>query len=233
MELPKKIFFHRSVDDAQPQPIPATPPAQRVANLGLAASTPLRRLYRAGSAPSPSASNHPFLEKTTEPLLNDLCAEFCHSGDQSCLLKILSISSKAEHVHLSTLPDNLVCNVLQTAHKNGFIDTGRDFITVLLDKQALPVLSHSCPVVIEVLEASNAADLAVKLASSALNPLMSAAVVQLCCQRVGEFRLQLLARCIEFAVADVDSLLQASLPPLLLVSVVLKKGFSNFPFCSP
>ncbi len=213
MELPKKIFFHRSLEDAQvQQQTPGTPPAQRVANLGLAASTPLRRLYRATSEPT----GNPFVNHSSEPLLNDLCAEFCNTGESSCLAKIISIASKAEQ--LASLSEELVAAVLQTSLKSALIDGGCEFTSILMQKQTLPSLKQSCGTAIELFEASNAADLAVKLASSALNPLASAAVVQLCCQRVSEFRLQSLAQCIKCAVTDIHLLLQSSLPPLLLVN---------------
>lgn len=234
VELPKRIFFHRSVEDAQlatNASVPGTPPAQRAANLGLAASTPLRRLYRATSEPTGSTvvavSNslgNPFM--ASEPLLNDLCAEFCHTGDASCFAKIISMSGKAEQI--AALSEELVASVLQTALKNGFNEAGCEFILILLHKAALATMRQACCTVIELCELNASMDIAVQLSQSALNPLFSGAAVQLCCQRISEFRLQVLAQCIQFSVADVHSLLQSSLAPLLLVSLVIGKRFIIF-----
>lgn len=216
IELPKKIQFHLSAPSLNPdvkkkeEMLPSTPIAQRVQTLGLAASTPLRRLYRNASTTHASQSS-----QSSGSLLSDLLQEYIHTGDS--FEKIISLSTLASQAELASLSPDLIGQAMEKVTAANQIHA-HDWIGILLAKEPA-LLQSSLPSVISSLESKNDANLCSALAKSVLNESVGRAVVQLCCQRLSAFRLQLLGVVLGQSV-KLEELTTISLPVLLLVSSI-------------
>ena len=248
MLSPKRIIQH-SVSS------PSLPP--RIKSLGLASGTPLRAMYRNASESSLWNSNNliNLPGNNSNSLLNDLIEEFFNTNDEACLKKILALTKirsndfdklTSEQVHKLFINKASNCNCYETkknTNTHQHIHYGEMKIKILMNflSNEPSLLAKSCKEIIELLEESASKEVDISYVHAHINNLISILCntnllltltqncIQVCCERISEFKLILLARCLKsFVVDSVDygngenyCVLSRSIAPLLLVRIVL------------
>lgn len=244
MLSPKRIIQH-SVSS------PSLPP--RIKSLGLASGTPLRAMYRNASESSLWNSNNlnnlPGFNSNS--LLNDLIEEYFNTNDEACLKKISALTKirsndfdKLTSGQVHKLFINKMSNCYETKNNScshQHIHQGEMKIKILMNflSNEPSLLAKSCKEIIELVEESASKEVDISCVHAHINNLISTLCntnllltltqncIQVCCERISEFKLILLARCLKsFVVDSVDfengenyCVLSRSIAPLLLVRI--------------
>lgn len=208
----------------------------RIKSLGLASGTPLRAMYRNTSVaemrPINILSHHQSTKSSS--LLNDLIEEFCNTTDIECFKKILELTAKrsgdfdgltAELVHKLFTGSSVLKSESNEREDFKRINRFRLLKNFLFNESFL--LSLSGREIIEILESVHASpsesdrmdalDLMDSICQSNLIPIVTESCVELCCVRLSEFKLILLASCIKYFIGDLKEVLLKSITPLILV----------------
>ena len=216
----------------------------RIKTLGLAAGTPLRAIYRNASelelrtvktlAPSGSLSNAESFIISSFPLssnslLSDLIEEFSNTKDEDCFKKILALTT-VRTGDFDDLTSVLVSKLFQSL-LNVPIDLKLKLLTNFLRNESF-LLSSSGKEIIEILEesqdyqrlqVSQSQDtklLINSICQSNLSQVLLENCIEMCCERLSEFKLILLAEFVKNYVGNFIEFrdqLQRSVTPLLLV----------------
>lgn len=239
-ELPHKIrFFHEpsSVNTIintffcnlnnspvrRSNPLTCSSPSvsSRIKSLGLAAGTPLRAaIYRNSS--NPEVLDQSKFNYNSSSLLNDLIEEFCNTRDEECFKKILSLTS-VRTGDFDGLTSDLVHKLFISSIGIVNFTLNSKLLTNFLDNESF-LLSSSGREVIEILEEQfrNNPDNIETLKTIAKSNLVTILIencIEMCCERLSEFKLILLEEFIRnFIGTNLKEILMKSITPLILVS---------------
>lgn len=245
-KLPEKIQLDFTVPMKQKLQHSISSPSipSRIKSLGLAAGTPLRALYRNASQVDfshnnnnglysvyPNNFNHP-----NSSLLNDLIEEFCNTREEECFKKILTLTFNRTG-DFDGLTSSLVNKLFKTASVCMRHELKMKLLTNFLKNESYS-LSLSGQEIIEIIEEEEVAgeaepkaseakagqkhkELIKTLCQSNLISILLESCIEMCCKRVSEFKLVLLAEFIKNSVInerEIQSNLSKCITPLLLVS---------------
>lgn len=246
MEFPRKLEFDNesSVATNLRHSISSPSIPLRIKTLGLAAGTPLRAIYRNASelglnmAQTLTSKTELFtFPSSSNSLLSDLIEEFSNTKDVECFKKILSLTT-ARTGDFDDLTSVLVSKLFQNLLSVP-IDLKMKLLTNFLRNESF-LLSISGREILEILEESQSKDTINSICQSNLSQILLDNCIEMCCERLSEFKLILLAEFVKNNTGSPDNFkkqLQKSITPLLLVrilglDIVLKyiKFFGFIPF---
>lgn len=235
IELPRKIQLElgnrlnygspmKSVTINNSLPHSASSPSvsSRIKSLGLASGTPLRAIFRnATEAELISTNNFRMKTSAGHSLLNDLIEEFCTEKDENCLKKIVSLTANRSGDY-DGLTSEIVHKLFISASESASEIKFKLLSNFLFNESFL--LSSSGREIIEILEehdrSSPENDTVKSICKSNLVQILIENCVELCCERVSEFKLIFLAECIKnFIGANFVDIFTKSISPLLLVII--------------
>ena len=238
-ELPHKIrFFHESsnvkaiaiANTMNNSPMKRSTPlacsspsiSSRIKSLGLAAGTPLRAaIYRNSNNPE-ILDQSKFNYYNSSSLLNELIEEFCNTRDEECFNKILSLTS-IRTGDFDGLTSNLVHKLFISSIGNIKFGLNLKLLTNFLNNESF-LLSSSGREVIEILEEQflkNPENIETfkTIAKSNLITILIENCIEMCCERLSEFKLILLEEFIRnFIGTNLKEILIKSITPLILVT---------------
>ena len=240
-ELPKKLELGKENNARTPLKHSISSPSipLRIKTLGLAAGTPLRAIYRNASEMglptnqtlnvSESSSFSFSSYSNSNSLLSDLIEEFTNTKDETCFKKILSLTSSRTG-DFDGLTSDLISKLFQNLLQIPF-ELKLNLLTNFLRNESF-LLSNSGKEIIEILEESqessqqNVKLLINSICQSNLSQILLENCIEMCCERLSEFKLILLAEFVKNYVGSFDDFkdqLQRSIAPLLLVSIKVRK----------
>lgn len=224
--LTEKIKFYSPLKKNLPHSISSPSISSRIKSLGLAAGTPLRVIYQNSSNPdiehhqSQITKNH-IWNNSNNSLLTDLIEEFCNTRDEECFKKILALTSTRTG-DFDGLTSNLVHKLFNSSVGNVNFDFNMKLLTNFLKNESF-LLSLSGKEVIEILEENfrmnpDNLEITKNISKSNLVTILIENCIEMCCERLSEFKLILLAEFIKnFIGANLKEILTKSITPLLLV----------------
>lgn len=234
-DLPKKLELGKENNARTPLKHSISSPSipLRIKTLGLAAGTPLRAIYRNASEMglptnqtlNLSESSSFNFSSYSNSLLSDLIEEFTNTKDETCFKKILSLTS-ARTGDFDGLTSDLISKLFQNLLQIP-IELKLNLLTNFLRNESF-LLSNSGKEIIEILEESHESSqqnvklLINSICQSNLSQILLENCIEMCCERLSEFKLILLAEFVKNYVGSFDDFkdqLQRSIAPLLLVSL--------------
>lgn len=204
--------------------------SSRIKSLGLAAGTPLRAIYRNATETellSPNNNNNKnnvnmnHFMNMGHSLLNDLIEEFCTAKDEACLKKIVALTANRNGDY-DGLTSALVHKLFSAASESSSTEIKFKLLSNFFRNESF-LLSSSGREIIEILEDHDRLvpelgnDTVKSLCRSNLVQILIESCVELCCERVSEFKLVFLAECIKnFIGGNFVDIFSKSISPLLL-----------------
>lgn len=237
-ELPQKITFSNRPSRLLGLACSSSPSvSSRIKSLGLVAGTPLRAFYQNSSNPEIFEEQEPNKLKfnyknefyNSSSLLNDLIEEFCNTKDEECFKKILSLTSMRTS-DFDGLTSNLVQKLLISSIGNIKFDNCLKLLKNILNNESY-LLSSSGREVIEILEEqfrNNPENIETSkfLVKTNLVPILIENCIEMCCERLSEFKLILLSDFIRnFIGTNLKDILIKSMTPLILVNKKERKFY--------
>lgn len=234
MQFPRKLEFDHEYSVSTPLRHSISSPSipLRIKTLGLAAGTPLRAIYRNASVLglntvqtlTPKTELFSF-NPSSNSLLSDLIEEFSNTRDEDCFKKILALTT-VRTGDFDDLTSALVSKLFQNL-LNVPIDLKVKLLSNFLRNESF-LLSISGREILEILEESQESQsqsqdtksLINSICQSNLSQILLENCIEMCCERLSEFKLSLLAEFIKNHVGnsgDFNNQLQRSITPLLLV----------------
>lgn len=197
----------------------------RIKSLGLAAGTPLRAIYRNASETELNYSkiSDNFNINSTErqvysSLLNDLIEEFCITRDEECLKKIISLTSSRTG-DFDGLTSSLIQKLFKSTSELGIELKMKILMNFLRNESFL--LSSSGREIIEIIEEdsiiNNNNNVIKIICQSNLTIILMENLIEMCCERLSEFKLMLMAEFIKNCVVNVEEMISKCITPLSLV----------------
>ena len=214
----------------------------RIKSLGLAAGTPLRAIYRNASATEIQSNNdnqntccdnqstfNSYVNSSMRSsLLIDLIEEFCNTKEEECFKKIISLTS----IRTGDF-DGLTSFIVNKLFKSfSLSEVPFEFKLKLLNnflKNDSFLLSQSGKEILEILEATDKGEsgteeeissISTFISKSNLNEILLQNCIELCYERLSEFKLILLSEFIKNSVVPIEKFKEyssTSVTPLLLV----------------
>lgn len=207
--------------------------SSRIKSLGLAAGTPLRAIFRNATEAELLSSNNFKMKPIGNSLLTDLIEEFCNSKDENCFKKIVSLTANRSG-DFDGLSSEIVHKLFISTSDLTSFSTEIKFklLTNFLQNESF-LLSQSGREIIEILEEAQGSNFESEttikfVCKSNLVQILIENCIELCCERISEFKLIFLAECIKnFIGSNFVEIFNKSISPLLLVTIYLDQIYIN------